>query len=211
MSCNGGKEEFAGGATVVGWRIAWKGTIFQILIKHPYVTVHFPRSGFEPLPGIRAGAGLPPAGRPFRSRSGAAASRPTSARATAATPRGTFRPLQLWWRADRHPRPRTFLPVRAIGPHDAWCEDPLSRHYNQPVRLDRDRGGDRLKRDDHLYDFVVEIDHNSSPRIAGRGSAVFLHLARENFSPTAGCVSMTKSAMLQLLQRLGPDTRIVIE
>ena len=127
------------------------------------------------------------------------------------TPRGTFRPLQLWWRADRHPRPRTFLPVRAIGPHDAWCEDPLSRHYNQPVRLDRDRGGDRLKRDDHLYDFVVEIDHNSSPRIAGRGSAVFLHLARENFSPTAGCVSMTKSAMLQLLQRLGPDTRIVIE
>jgi L,D-peptidoglycan transpeptidase YkuD (ErfK/YbiS/YcfS/YnhG family) len=127
------------------------------------------------------------------------------------TPRGTFRPRQLWWRADRHPRPRTFLPVRAIGPEDAWCEDPSSRHYNQPVRLDRDRGGDRLRRDDHLYDFVVEIDHNSSPRIAGRGSAVFLHLARENFSPTAGCVSMTKSAMLQLLQRLGPDTRIVIE
>jgi L,D-peptidoglycan transpeptidase YkuD (ErfK/YbiS/YcfS/YnhG family) len=126
------------------------------------------------------------------------------------TPKGTFRPRQLWWRADRHPRPRTFLPVRAIGPEDAWCEDPKSRHYNQPVRLDRDRGGDRLKRDDQLYDFIVEIDHNSSPRIAGRGSAVFLHLARENFSPTAGCVSMTKAAMLRLLQRLGPETKIVI-
>ena len=71
-------------------------------------------------------------------------------------------------------------------------------------------GGDRLRRDDHLYDFIVEIDHNTSPRIAGRGSAVFLHLARENFGPTAGCVSMTKSAMLRLLQRLGPETRIVI-
>src|SRR6202042_3263285 len=46
------------------------------------------------------------------------------------TPRGSFRPLQLWWRADRHPRPRTFLPVRAIGPDDAWCEDPNDRHYN---------------------------------------------------------------------------------
>jgi L,D-peptidoglycan transpeptidase YkuD (ErfK/YbiS/YcfS/YnhG family) len=79
------------------------------------------------------------------------------------TPKGTFRPRRLWWRADRH-----------------------------------------------LYDFIVEIDHNSSPRIAGRGSAVFLHLARENFSPTAGCVSMTKSAMLRLLQRLGPQTKIVI-
>jgi L,D-peptidoglycan transpeptidase YkuD (ErfK/YbiS/YcfS/YnhG family) len=127
------------------------------------------------------------------------------------TPRGTFRPRQLWWRADRHPRPRTFLPVRAIRPEDAWCEDPGDRHYNQPVRLEPTRGGDRLRRDDNLYDFVVEIDHNTGPRIKGRGSAVFLHLARENFGPTAGCVSMTKSAMLRLLQRLGPGTRIVIE
>jgi L,D-peptidoglycan transpeptidase YkuD (ErfK/YbiS/YcfS/YnhG family) len=127
------------------------------------------------------------------------------------TPKGTFRPRQLWWRADRHPRPRTFLPVRAIGPEDAWCEDPTSRHYNQPMRLDRDRGGDRLKRDDHLYDFIVEIDHNSLPRIKGRGSAVFLHLARANFAPTAGCVSMTGAAMLRLLARLGPETRIVID
>jgi L,D-peptidoglycan transpeptidase YkuD (ErfK/YbiS/YcfS/YnhG family) len=79
------------------------------------------------------------------------------------------------------------------------------------MRLDHDQGGDRLRRDDHLYDFIVEIDHNTSPRIKGRGSAVFLHLARNNFSPTAGCVSMTKSAMLRLLRRLGPETRIVIE
>jgi L,D-peptidoglycan transpeptidase YkuD (ErfK/YbiS/YcfS/YnhG family) len=127
------------------------------------------------------------------------------------TPKGMFRPRQLWWRADCHPRPSTFLPVRAIGPEDAWCEDPASRHYNQPVRLAADRGGDRLKRDDHLYDFIVEIDHNTHPRIAGRGSAVFLHLARDNFGPTAGCVAMTKSAMLHLLRRLGPETKIVIE
>jgi L,D-peptidoglycan transpeptidase YkuD (ErfK/YbiS/YcfS/YnhG family) len=126
------------------------------------------------------------------------------------TPKGTFRPRRLWWRADRNTRPLTFLPIRAIGPDDAWCEDPSSRHYNRPIKLDRDRNGDRLKRDDHLYDFIVEIDHNTSPRIAGRGSAVFLHLARENFSPTAGCVSMSKSAMLRLLRRLGPHTKIVI-
>jgi L,D-peptidoglycan transpeptidase YkuD (ErfK/YbiS/YcfS/YnhG family) len=126
------------------------------------------------------------------------------------TPRGTFQPRQLWWRADRHPRPKTHLPVRAIQPEDAWCEDPSSRHYNQPLRLGRDGGGDRLMRDDHLYDFIIEIDHNTSPRISGRGSAVFLHLARHNFSPTAGCVSMTRSAMLRLLERLGPQTRIVI-
>lgn len=127
-----------------------------------------------------------------------------------ATPRGAFAPRRLWWRTDRHRRPRTFLPVRPIGPEDAWCEDPDHRRYNQPVRLDRGHAGDRLCRDDHLYDFVIEIDHNTRPRVSGRGSAVFLHLARENFSPTAGCVAMAKPAMLRLLARIGPATRIVI-
>jgi L,D-peptidoglycan transpeptidase YkuD (ErfK/YbiS/YcfS/YnhG family) len=127
-----------------------------------------------------------------------------------ATPRGSFRPRRLWWRADRHPRPRTALPVRAIQPEDAWCENPRSRHYNQPVRLELDQAADRLRRGDHLYDFIIEIDHNTVPRVSGRGSAVFLHLARPGFSPTAGCVSMTKSAMLRLLERIGPQTQIVI-
>ena len=126
------------------------------------------------------------------------------------TPRGIFHPRKLWWRADRHPRPRTFLPVHAIRNEDAWCEDPTDRHYNRPIRLKRDQAGDRLTRKDHLYDFIVEIDHNTMPRIAHRGSAVFLHLARENFGPTAGCVSMAQGAMLRLLRRLGPDTRIEI-
>ena len=80
-----------------------------------------------------------------------------------------------------------------------------------PLRLQGDRPGDRLRRQDRLYDFIVEIDHNTRPRIAGRGSAVFLHLARDHFAPTAGCIAMTRSAMLQLLRRLGPATRIVID
>jgi L,D-peptidoglycan transpeptidase YkuD (ErfK/YbiS/YcfS/YnhG family) len=127
-----------------------------------------------------------------------------------ATPRGTFRPLRLWWRADRHKRPRTHLPVRAITPQDGWCENPADRHYNRPVRLANDATADRLRRDDHLYDFIIEIDHNARPRIAGRGSAVFLHLARPGYGPTAGCVSMKQPAMLRLLERIGPQTKIVI-
>lgn len=126
------------------------------------------------------------------------------------TPKGVFRPIRLWWRSDRHPRPRTFLPVRAIVPTDAWCEDPADRRYNRPIRLMSGAGGDRLRREDHLYDFIIEIDHNTCPRIAGRGSAVFLHLARDNFGPTAGCVAMTRPAMLRLLRRIGPQTRIEI-
>ena len=96
-----------------------------------------------------------------------------------------------------------FAGPRRSRPEDAWCEDPADRRYNRPVRLARSAAGDRLRRDDHLYDFIIEIDHNTRPRIAGRGSAVFFHLAREKFGPTAGCVAMTKAAMLRLLQRIG--------
>jgi L,D-peptidoglycan transpeptidase YkuD (ErfK/YbiS/YcfS/YnhG family) len=103
------------------------------------------------------------------------------------------------------------LPVRRITTVDAWSEDPANRHYNQPIQIRDGEPGDRLKREDHLYDFIIEIDHNTRPRIPGRGSAVFLHLARDNFAATAGCVGMTKRAMLRLLTRLGPETRIVID
>ncbi|MDQ8732627.1 L,D-transpeptidase family protein [Bradyrhizobium sp. LHD-71] len=126
------------------------------------------------------------------------------------TPTGTFRPVRLWWRKDRHARPRTLLPVRAIGPGDGWCEDPADRRYNQPIRLAGDSSADRLMRADHLYDFIIEIDHNTQPRIAGRGSAVFLHLARPGFAPTAGCIAMTRGSMLRLLGRLTRGTRIIV-
>lgn len=126
------------------------------------------------------------------------------------TPRGIFRLKRLWWRRDRLPRPITALPVRPIGPEDAWSEDPQDRRYNRPVRRPAGAPGDRLMREDHLYDLIIEIDHNDRPRIAGRGSAVFIHLARPGFAPTAGCVGLQGHRLLRLLARLGPKTRIDI-
>ncbi|MGH6789972.1 MAG: L,D-transpeptidase family protein [Pseudolabrys sp.] len=127
------------------------------------------------------------------------------------TPRGVFRLKRLWWRGDRHPRPRTMLPVRRIGADDGWCEDPADRHYNQPVKVPKDSKADRLARKDALYDFIIEIDHNTRPRVAGRGSAVFLHIARDGFAPTAGCVALTIGSLRRLIERVGPRTKIVIE
>jgi L,D-peptidoglycan transpeptidase YkuD (ErfK/YbiS/YcfS/YnhG family) len=126
------------------------------------------------------------------------------------TPRGTFRPRRLWWRADRLPRPRTQLPIRRIRTDDGWCENPRDRHYNRPVRLAPNYQGDRLWRDDRLYDLIVEIDHNTRPRVAGRGSAVFVHVARPGFTPTAGCVALKTEALLRLVARMSLRTRIVI-
>jgi L,D-peptidoglycan transpeptidase YkuD (ErfK/YbiS/YcfS/YnhG family) len=126
------------------------------------------------------------------------------------TPRGEFRLVRLWWRADRHPRPPTRLPARRITRDVAWCEDPQDRRYNRWFRRAPDSPGDRLWRDDQLYDFIIEIDHNTRPRVAGRGSAVFIHVARQGFRPTAGCVAMTLPRLRWLLGRVGPKTRLAV-
>lgn len=127
-----------------------------------------------------------------------------------ATPAGRYRPVRLWWRADRLPRPVTRLPVRPIQTDDGWCEDPGDRRYNRPIRLVPGTPGDRLRRPDALYDMVIEIDHNMRPRVAGRGSAVFIHVARPGLAPTAGCVAMPAPALRRLLGRLDVGTKIVI-
>ena len=127
-----------------------------------------------------------------------------------ATPRGRFRPKRLWWRADRMIRPATRLPVRRIGPDDAWCEDPSDRRYNHAIKLSPSSAGDRLWRDDHVYDLVIELDHNTRPRVKERGSAVFIHVARPGFSPTAGCVALEARALRRLLTCLHPDAIIEI-
>jgi L,D-peptidoglycan transpeptidase YkuD (ErfK/YbiS/YcfS/YnhG family) len=128
-----------------------------------------------------------------------------------ATPRGRYRLRRLWWRADRHARPQTKLPVRRIRSDDGWCEDPHDRRYNQRITVPKNSKADRLARQDALYDFIIELDHNSRPRIAGRGSAVFIHVARPGFAPTAGCVALAMPALRRLLEQVGPRTRIAIQ
>jgi L,D-peptidoglycan transpeptidase YkuD (ErfK/YbiS/YcfS/YnhG family) len=102
------------------------------------------------------------------------------------------------------------LPVRRIAADDGWCEDPADRHYNRPIKLPPNSKADRLARADALYDFIVELDHNSRPRVAGRGSAVFIHAARPAFAPTAGCIALELKTLRRLLAKLGPRTQIVV-
>jgi L,D-peptidoglycan transpeptidase YkuD (ErfK/YbiS/YcfS/YnhG family) len=103
------------------------------------------------------------------------------------------------------------LPARAIRCDDAWCEDPSDRHYNRPMRLAANALGDRLWRDDNLYDLIVELDHNTRPRVARRGSAVFMHVARPGFAPTAGCVALTATELRILLGRIGRRATLTID
>jgi L,D-peptidoglycan transpeptidase YkuD (ErfK/YbiS/YcfS/YnhG family) len=119
-------------------------------------------------------------------------------------------PLRRFWlRRDRLARPRTALPCRAITPRDAWCDDARDRRYNRPILRPEGEAEERLWRQDPLYDLVVELGWNDRPVRRGHGSAIFWHLARPGFTPTAGCVAVTRADLLRLLPRLSRRTVLV--
>jgi L,D-peptidoglycan transpeptidase YkuD (ErfK/YbiS/YcfS/YnhG family) len=126
------------------------------------------------------------------------------------TPLGRFPVRQVLYRADRIQRPRTMLPLRAINAHDGWCEDPADRNYNKLIKLSARDNADRLKRDDHLYDLVLVLGYNDRPRVKGRGSAIFVHLARPGFAPTAGCIALRRHDLVMLLAELGHRTKLAV-
>ncbi|GGF80653.1 hypothetical protein GCM10007301_45940 [Azorhizobium oxalatiphilum] len=126
------------------------------------------------------------------------------------TPAGVWHPLRVLYRADRVVRPVTRLPVASIRETDGWCDDRSDRRYNRPVALPVAASHERLWRDDRLYDLLLVIDHNTRPRVAGRGSAVFIHLARPGYRPTEGCVALKPADLRRLLTRLHRHTRIII-
>jgi len=127
-----------------------------------------------------------------------------------ATPAGVFALRQVWLRPDaRHSRlPQ--LPYRWTRPNDGWCDASGHRRYNRPVRLPFAPSHERMWRDDHLYDEVIEIGWNDRPAIPGRGSAIFLHLARPGYAPTEGCVALARKDMRKLLPLISPRTRLHI-
>ena len=127
-----------------------------------------------------------------------------------ASPIGRFGLLRAFYRADRGLRPRTGLPLRRIGPQDGWSDDPRDRRYNRLIPLPSLTSHETMWRDDHLYDVVVDIGWNRGPIVRGRGSAIFLHLARPGFTPTEGCVAVDKRVIGRLLAQIGPKTRIEI-
>lgn len=125
-----------------------------------------------------------------------------------ATPLASMRAESLYLRKDRVRPPASRLPARIIGPDDGWCDDPADRNYNRPVGLPYRASHETMRRDDALYDYCVVLDWNRRPRIRGRGSAIFLHVARPGFHPTEGCIAVSKPVMRRLLAHLDRKTVI---
>ena len=126
------------------------------------------------------------------------------------TPVGILPIRRVLYRPDRIARPRTAIPVSAIAEDDGWCDAPNDPNYNKPVKLPYAASHERMWRDDRLYDAVVILGFNDAPVIAGKGSAIFLHVARPDYGPTEGCVALALPDLLELLEKLSPGDTIRI-
>jgi L,D-peptidoglycan transpeptidase YkuD (ErfK/YbiS/YcfS/YnhG family) len=127
------------------------------------------------------------------------------------TPRGIFPVREIFYRADRIAPPRTQLPARAIARDDGWCDAPDDPNYNRLVKLPYPASAENMWRDDPLYDLVAVLGYNDDPVVPGKGSAIFLHLARSDYSATHGCVALAPDDLRAAIEQLRPGDQVVID
>ncbi len=127
-----------------------------------------------------------------------------------ASPAGTFPLVCAYYRADRLAPPPSALSVTALRLNDGWVDDPADPQYNRRVSLPYPAGHEAMWRADGLYDILVVIGYNTDPPVPGYGSAIFLHVARPDFAPTAGCIAVERDVIARLLGLLGPGSTITI-
>jgi len=126
------------------------------------------------------------------------------------TPAGSFPMRQVLYRPDRLAAPATRLPVRALTPADGWCDAPEDPNYNRLVELPYGASHEVLWREDEIYDLVVPLGYNDDPVVPGLGSAIFLHVARADWSGTEGCVALARAELLAVLAEVDPTSRVVV-
>lgn len=148
-------------------------------------------------------------GRRWRCVLGAGGVREDKVEGDGATPAGEYPLRRIYFRNDRLVLPRPVaLPARPIAEHDGWCDDPRSASYNRLVRVPNEWSHEKLWREDGLYDLLVVVGYNDDPPEGEWGSAIFLHIARDDFSPTRGCVAFERAALTELVGLLKPSTRL---
>ncbi|MBC8129275.1 MAG: L,D-transpeptidase family protein [Rhizobiaceae bacterium] len=127
-----------------------------------------------------------------------------------ATPVATMAVLSAYARSGRLPGLKTGLAVAYTRQDSGWCDSPTHPAYNRPVRFPFSAGAETLQRDDRLYDFVVVLDWNVRSRGRHKGSAIFLHVAREGYRPTEGCVAVSPADMRRLAPLLRKGSRLTV-
>ncbi|MDQ2804773.1 MAG: L,D-transpeptidase family protein, partial [Pseudomonadota bacterium] len=115
------------------------------------------------------------------------------------TPAGPLALRRVLYRADRTPPPDAAVAREPIAPNDGWCDDGGHPDYNRMIRLPHEARHETLWRHDSLYNIIGVLGWNDAQVQRGRGSAIFLHVARPDYAPTEGCVALALADLRRLL------------
>lgn len=131
------------------------------------------------------------------------------------TPVGAWPLRSILYRADRiPPGERAFLPsglpARPLCPRDGWCDDPRSPDYNRPVVRPYPCSHEELWRGEGVYDLIGVLGYNDDPVEKGKGSAIFLHVARAGYGATEGCVALALPDLEKLLAAVTRKSHIIV-
>ena len=127
-----------------------------------------------------------------------------------ATPIGRFTVRDLLFRRDRIVAPTTGLASRSINVDAGWSDDPADPAYNREIRRPHRFSHEALYREDGLYDLIVPLGYNDEPPVSGLGSAIFLHVARNDYGPTEGCVAVDRTDLINIIYYLMIGDALVI-
>ena len=125
------------------------------------------------------------------------------------TPAGLFSLGKLLIRKDKIKQISTSFNYITIKENMAWSDNPKSTEYNKLIKL-KTKSKENLFRRDNVYDLVLVINYNIKPIIPYKGSAIFLHVQKNNYESTRGCVALQKKDFIEILTTLDPKDKIKI-
>ncbi len=126
------------------------------------------------------------------------------------TPKGTFRFIGVFYRKDRVPLIKTKLKKSIIKRNMGWCDDYRSKFYNRMIKFPFKFRAEKFYRRKGLYDIILVLNYNYKPVIKNKGSAIFIHIASNKYSPTKGCIAISKKNMITLLSLISKKSKITI-
>ena len=126
------------------------------------------------------------------------------------TPKGTFKFKSIFYRKDKLSNLKSFIKKKIIKKNMGWCDDPKSRFYNKLIELPFKESAEKMWLKSGIYDIVLVLNYNLKPIIKNKGSAIFLHLAKRNYSPTKGCIAVNKEDMFLLVRKINNKTKLII-
>tara|TARA_B100001057_G_C22731359_1_gene903930 strand:- start:338 stop:838 length:501 start_codon:yes stop_codon:yes gene_type:complete len=127
------------------------------------------------------------------------------------TPKGKYKIKYILYRKDRVKKIQSKIKSIIIKKNMGWCDDPASKQYNKLIKLPSKFKCEKLYKRQNIYDIILVLNYNMNPVVKGKGSAIFIHVAKKNYKKTEGCIALKKTDLVKIIKGLKRNTSVKIE